>query len=135
VVGHDQPARGIATSGWKGRSFSLGIADSVTVLAATAAAADVAATLIGNAVTADHPAIARAPASGLDPDSDLGDRPVTIAVGPLDGGTVGAALDSGAGAAKRMQQAGHITAAMLVLQRQFRTVGPIPAGLIGEHAA
>ena len=34
------PVRGIATSGWRGRSFSLGIADSVTVLAATAAAAD-----------------------------------------------------------------------------------------------
>ena len=28
-----QPARGIATSGWRGRSFSLGIADAVTVLA------------------------------------------------------------------------------------------------------
>src|SRR5207245_170900 len=27
----DQPVRGIATSGWRGRSFSLGIADAVTV--------------------------------------------------------------------------------------------------------
>ena len=27
------PVRGIATSGWRGRSFSLGIADAVTVLA------------------------------------------------------------------------------------------------------
>jgi len=134
-LGFDQPARGIATSGWKGRSFSLGIADSVTVLAETAAAADVAATLIANAVTADDPAIKRTPARDLDPDSDLGDRPVTIAVGKLDDGTVGVALESGAAAANVMQRAGHITAAMLVLQQQFRTVGPLPAGLIGEHAA
>src|SRR5206468_3910445 len=44
------PVRGIATSGWRGRSFSLGIADSVTVLADRAAAADAAATIIANAV-------------------------------------------------------------------------------------
>ncbi|MBC7476617.1 MAG: UPF0280 family protein, partial [Pseudorhodobacter sp.] len=43
------PARGIATSGWGGRSHSLGIADSVTVLAKTAAMADAAATMIANA--------------------------------------------------------------------------------------
>ena len=29
------PSRGVATSGWRGRSQSLGIADAVTVLAAT----------------------------------------------------------------------------------------------------
>ena len=135
ALGHDQPVRGIATSGWKGRSFSLGIADSVTVLAKTAAAADVAATLIGNAVIADDPAIERAPARDLDPDSDLGDRPVTIAVGLLDDGTIKAALRSGVTAAKKMQRAGHIAAAVLVLQQQFRTVGSVPAGLIEEHAA
>ena len=33
------PVRGVATSGWRGRSFSLGIADAVTVLARSAAAA------------------------------------------------------------------------------------------------
>jgi ApbE superfamily uncharacterized protein (UPF0280 family) len=48
----DSPVRGVATSGWRGRSFSLGIADSVTVLAATAAQADAAATVVGNAVQA-----------------------------------------------------------------------------------
>ncbi len=135
ALGHGQPVRGIATSGWKGRSFSLGIADSVTILAETAAAADVAATLIANEVIADDPAIDRAPASDLDPDRELGDRPITIAVGSLDDGTVRAALDSGVMAAKKMQRAGHITAAVLVLQQQFRTVGSVPAGLIEEHAA
>ena len=71
------PVRGIATSGRGGRSFSLGIADAVTVLAATAAAADAAATLIANAVNVDHPSIERRPARELDPDSDLVDLPVT----------------------------------------------------------
>ena len=37
-VTSDMPVRGVATSGWRGRSFSLGIADSVTVLARSAAA-------------------------------------------------------------------------------------------------
>jgi uncharacterized protein len=135
VLTHDMPVRGIATSGWKGRSFSLGIADSVTVLARDAAAADVAATLIANAVDAADPAIRRTPARALDPDSDLGDRPVTVAVGALDAGTVAVALDSGAAAARAMAAAGHIVAAVLVLQREFRVVGEVPAALIAAHAA
>src|SRR5215471_8358143 len=69
------PIRGIATSGWRGRSFSLGIADAVTVLATTAAQADAAATIIANAVDLPgHPAIIRQPANELQPDSDLGPR-------------------------------------------------------------
>ena len=68
--------RGIATSGWRGRSFSLGIADAVTVLADRAAAADAAATIIANAVDLPgHPAIVRVPACELAPDSDLGRAP------------------------------------------------------------
>jgi len=43
TVDGDGPVRGIATSGRHGRSFSLGIADAVTVLARTAAQADAAA--------------------------------------------------------------------------------------------
>ena len=54
---------GIATSGFNGRSFTLGIADSVTVVAASAAAADAAATVVANAVDLDSPAIERRPAS------------------------------------------------------------------------
>lgn len=134
-LGHDQLARGIATSGWKGRSHSLGIADSVTVLAQTAAAADVVATLIANAVNVDDPAIKRLPATDLDPDSDLADWQVTVDVELLDERTVEVALDSGKKAATKMQRAGHIIAAVLVLQQQFRTVGSVPAGLIQEHAA
>lgn len=106
---------GIATSGWRGRSLSLGIADSVTVLAETAAAADVAATLIANAVDVDSPAIARAPARDLDPDSDLGDRRVTVEVGTLRVNEIDAALDAGRAAAQSMAGRGLIAAAALSL--------------------
>ena len=81
-VDASMPVRGVATSGWRGRSMSLGIADSVTVLAQSAAMADAAATMIANAVNAQHEAIQRAPASTLKDDTDLGDLLVTTQVGP-----------------------------------------------------
>ena len=85
----------MATSGWRGRSCSLGIADAVTVLARSAADADAAATLVANAVDCAHPAISRKPASLLHDDTDLGDLAVTVAVGPLPGALVAEALDRG----------------------------------------
>ncbi len=117
-----RPVRGIATSGRGGRSFSLGIADSATVLAATAAAADAAATLIANAVNADHPAIDRRAACDLDPDSDLGDLPVTVAVGVLPLEVVAEALDRGAAEARRLRRCGLIDSAALSLQGEWRLV-------------
>lgn len=114
---------GIATSGRHGRSFSLGIADAVTVLAGTAAAADVAATLIANAVDVASPAITRRPASALDPDSDLGERLVTVAVGPLTQAEVETALDSGTAFANTCCQAGLIRAAALRLGGGIRLAG------------
>ena len=120
----ESPVRGIATSGSGGRSLSLGIADAVTVLAADAAAADAAATLIANAVDLpDHPAIHRAPASSLDPDSDLGDLPVTLDVGPLGDGEIGEALAAGLQCAHAMREAGHIHAAVLSLRGRFAMCG------------
>lgn len=124
TVTFDMPVRGIATSGRGGRSFSLGIADAVTVLAMDAASADAAATLIGNAVDADHPAIARAPAESLDPDSDLGNLYVTTAVGLLDGDTVALALDEGAAMAEEMCVKGLIYGAALCLDDNYRVIGP-----------
>jgi hypothetical protein len=117
---HDRPVRGIATSGRGGRSFSLGIADSATVLAATAAAADAAATLIANAVNIDHPSIERRPAHDLDPDSDLLDLPVTVAVGALPPAFVEEALDRGAAEARRLRFRGLIEGAALSLRGHWR---------------
>jgi len=116
--------RGIATSGRRGRSFSLGIADAVTVLAVSAAQADAAATMIANAVDLPgHRAIRRAPASDLDPQSDLGERLVTRHVGPLSPGEIDAALARGWREAERMRRAGYIGAAALHLQGETRICG------------
>lgn len=117
------PVRGIATSGWQGRSLSLGIADSVTVLAQCAAAADVAATLIANAVNAQDEAIKRLRADEIDMDSDLADRLVTVAVGRLSPATIEAALDRGCDAARCMVSRGLIVGAHLTLKSQARTIG------------
>jgi ApbE superfamily uncharacterized protein (UPF0280 family) len=119
----EDPVRGIATSGWPGRSFSRGIADAVTVLAATASQADAAATVIANAVDADHPAVRRAPADSLDPDSDLGALPVTVEVGELSPGVTEAALDAGEAIAEGLLQRGLILGALLVVKHSMRTVG------------
>lgn len=118
-----QAIGGIATSGWDGRSFSLGIADAVTVLARTAAAADAAATLIANEVDVEDPAIQRAPAVSLDPDSDLGERLVTRDVGPLGHEAVAAALEKGALYAQSLLARGLIRGALLALQGRGRVVG------------
>jgi len=116
------PVRGIATSGWRGRSFSLGIADSVTVLARTGAAADAAATMIANRVDVDSTAVLRQPASALRDDSDLGDRPVTVAVEALAPAEIETALDRGAAFAELLRQRGLIEAAALWLCAQVRVV-------------
>jgi ApbE superfamily uncharacterized protein (UPF0280 family) len=106
---HDSPVRGIATSGWGGRSFSLGIADAVTILGATAAAADAAATVVANAVNAEHAAIERRKARDLDPDSDLGDLLVTTKVGALPTEIVAEALERGAAEARRRHLNGALS--------------------------
>jgi ApbE superfamily uncharacterized protein (UPF0280 family) len=128
--------RGVATSGWRGRSFSLGAADSVTVLATSAALADAAATLIANAVDIPgHPAIRRTPASDLDPQSDLGERRVTVAVGPLTPGETEHALASGAAEAELWRDRGLIEAAALRLGDQTRLVGAATGRHLGRVPA
>src|SRR5438128_5001276 len=118
------PIRGIATSGWRGRSFSLGIADSVTVLAHSASAADAAATIIANAVDLPgHPAISRVPACELAPDSDLGGRLVTQGVGELSDAEIELALGFGVTTARKLIERGLIVAAALNLQGQTRRGG------------
>jgi uncharacterized protein len=124
---HAMPVRGLATSGWRGRSFSLGIADAVTALAASAATADAAATMIANAVDCDHPAIRRSRANLLREDTDLGDLPVTVAVGALPRAVIERALDRGAEHAGALRRAGLIFAASLALQGRVRIVGALRA--------
>ncbi|MGZ0189558.1 MAG: UPF0280 family protein [Alphaproteobacteria bacterium] len=123
-ITHAAPIRGIATSGWRGRSHSLGIADAVTILAPSAAMADVAATLIANAVNLpDHPAVKREPADDLYPDSDLGERLVTVSVGPLTETEIETALTAGQSLAEKTRQRGLITAAALSLNGAVKIIG------------
>jgi ApbE superfamily uncharacterized protein (UPF0280 family) len=123
ISAHDQ-ARGVATSGWRGRSFSFGIADAVTVLARTAASADAAATLVANAVDLpDHPSIRRAPARSRDPQSDLGERLVTIGVGELTPNEIDEALARGLAEVERLKALCAIEAAALRLCGETRLCG------------
>jgi ApbE superfamily uncharacterized protein (UPF0280 family) len=127
ITGAD-PVRGIATSGWRGRSFSLGIADAVTVLADSASSADAAATVIANAVNLPaHPGIMRVPAREISPDSDLGDLLVTRGVAPLSQFEVEAALENGLGVATLLRERRLIHSAALCLQKSVRVLSPSPA--------
>ena len=119
-------SRGIATSGWRGRSWSLGIADSVTVLAKTASMADAAATMIANAIDLPgHSGIARKPATDMQADSDLGHRLVTVGVAGLTPRDITRALDRGERAAKSYLARGLIDSAALFLQSDRRILGAI----------
>jgi ApbE superfamily uncharacterized protein (UPF0280 family) len=124
VIRAGDAARGIATSGYHGRSFSLGIADAVTVLAATAAQADAAATIIANAVDLPgHPAIVRCPANELQPDSDLGERLVTRDVGFLEKSEIAIALEAGSAKARQLLACGLIEATVLQLSGETCAIG------------
>jgi uncharacterized protein len=117
------PARGIATSGWRGRSFSLGIADAVTVLADRAAMADAAATIIANAVDLPgHPNITRVPARDLAPDSDLGGLLVAQDVGEFSPDEIAAALDAGVAVARQLVSEGLVRSAALHLRGSTKIV-------------
>ncbi|MGC2197798.1 MAG: hypothetical protein WA628_24210 [Terriglobales bacterium] len=123
VLHASQPARGIATSGWRGRSFSLGIADAVTVLADRASAADAAATIIANAVDLPaHPNVLRVQARELASDNDLGERLVTQGVGKLSAEEINIALAAGEAVARALLSEGLIGAAALHLRGETRTV-------------
>jgi uncharacterized protein len=126
VVKADDPSRGIATSGWRGRSWSLGIADAVTVLARTAAMADAAATMIANAVDLPgHQGVRRRPAVDMQADNDLGARLVTVDVGPLSRDDILRALAQGRAAAASFLARGLIDAAALFLQGESAVTGPM----------
>ena len=115
---YESPIRGIATSGWRGRSQSLGIADAVTVLASSSASADAAATLIANNVNIEHPGIIRKPACDVKDDSDLGMHPVTVNVPFLHEKEVSRALRKGAKSAKALIKENKIQSAYLSMQEQ-----------------
>jgi ApbE superfamily uncharacterized protein (UPF0280 family) len=136
VIRSEDAVRGIATSGWRGRSFSLGIADAVTVLAKDGATADVAATLIANAVNLPgHPAIRRECACDIQPDTDLGDRLVTTDVGLLADAEISEALERGLAVAEDYRRHGLIEAAALYLGGDVRLCGDFELNPLSVRSA
>ena len=128
------PVRGVATSGWRGRSFSLGIADSVTVLARTAAQADAAATVIANAVNINDACIIRRPANDMKDNSDLGDLLVTVDVPLLRVEQADAALAAGLARALELRSRGLISSAFLVCQNRVMTTERLTPHLANDHS-
>ena len=119
-IDYKDKSRGIATSGWRGRSFSLGIADSVTVLADNAAMADAAATMIANSVNIkNHPSIIKKPAEEIYEDSDLKNLMVTVEVGDLKQSEIEDALKNGNEVGKKYLENGLINAALIELHNCF----------------
>lgn len=115
---------GIATSGWRGRSHSMGIADAVTVLACDAATADVAATLVANATNLPyHPQIERQPAITLAPDSDLGEQLVTTHVGQLTDSEINQALLQGRLLAEKFIYQGLVSSVHATIGSQSFSIG------------
>ena len=112
---------GLATSGFGGRSFTLGIADMVTVVARTAALADAAATHIGNHIRIDSLNVTRRPAREIDPLTDIPDELVTVKIGRLSGGEITEALAAGKRAAGRLKSQGIILDAVIVLRGKMVT--------------
>ena len=107
---------GVATSGFGGRSFTLGLADIVSVMADSAALADAAATLIANRTNVEATGVVRRRARELDPLTDIPDELVTVERGCLDAEAVMAAVRNGREEAARLKSAGVIRDAVIILK-------------------
>ena len=112
---------GLATSGFGGRSFTLGLADIVTVIAATGAVADAAATFICNCTNTESKQITRKKASEIDPLTDIPDDNVTFKIGQLYKHDILKALDNGLGIAANLKYKKHIYDATIKLQGHMVT--------------
>ncbi|MGD8562428.1 MAG: hypothetical protein PVG03_07830, partial [Desulfarculaceae bacterium] len=115
---------GVASSGWQGRSLSQGVADLVTVWAASASLADAAATALGNSVNVTAPGVERSRASRLDPGSGLGHAYVVENVGRLSPGQCRTALKAGQTQALDMYKQGLIRGCLLAIQGRFAVFDP-----------
>lgn len=110
--------KGIATSGFGGRSFTKGIASAVVSFGRNCREADAAATLIGNHTFSPDPAIRQVCAELLDPDTDIRGHLVTLSVGELDPATPGKALAHGMAKAEELMAMGAIIGAAVFVGGQ-----------------
>lgn len=110
--------KGIATSGFGGRSLSKGVADAVTVFASNCSLADAAATSIANATYCASSEIKRCKAEELDYQSDLKGFLVTCYVGTLDKASINKAINNGLKRAKQLFNEGMIYGSVIYLKNR-----------------
>jgi ApbE superfamily uncharacterized protein (UPF0280 family) len=114
---------GICTSGFGGRSFTLGIADSVVILSDRASVADAAATRVGNKTTLLSPKILREKAKLIYPDTDIPEEKITVSVGDLTGLEIKKALRNGTAEALNLIKKELIWGAVLAVKGNRIDVG------------
>lgn len=112
---------GIATSGFGGRSFTLGLADSVTVIASTAAVADAAATFICNCASTESKQVIRQKASEIDPMTDIPDDFVTVKINQLNKKDIFIILENGLAIANIIKKQQRIYDTIIKLQGHMVT--------------
>ncbi len=112
---------GIATSGFGGRSLTLGVADTVTVVSRDGATADAAATFIGNRTSVESPWVKRKKGHEVDPGTDIPDDLVTVERGKLSGGEIVLALDQGMEAARTLKERQIIYDALAIVQGRMKS--------------
>lgn len=116
----DSKIGGIATSGLGGRSFTLGVANAVVILAKQATTADACATHIANSTNIDSPAVTRCLAHTIDPYTDIPNLLVTTKLEKLQRYEVLTALDNGLSRVKQLKKEGLIYGAIIFVQDQMR---------------
>lgn len=114
---------GVCTSGFGGRSFTLGIADAVTVLATRASLADAASTYIGNKTSINSLNIEREYAEKIYLDTDIPGEKVTTFVGVLTDDEVQEALENGKKAAYELINKGVIQGAFIAVKGKMLPLG------------
>lgn len=119
-VTSESEIRGIATSGFGGRSMTKGIASAAVAFGRNCREADAAATLLGNHCFSPDLAIRQVLAKDLDRDTDIPGQMVTLSVGDLNSGTPGKALMRSLDKAKElMARQAIIGAAVFVRGQSF----------------
>lgn len=104
---------GLATSGFGGRSLTLGVASAVTALAESSGLADAAATSIANSCDCDDPSVDRCFAFEIDPATDIPGLKVTRSIGELGEKSAKEALRSGSRRAEELCALGYIKGAVM----------------------
>jgi hypothetical protein len=114
---------GVCTSGVQGRSFTLGVADAVTVMADRAAVADAVATFLGNKTIVDSPKVIRVPAESMYPDTDLMGVTVTHSVGELSQSEISTAIKAGTIEALSLLKKSDIHGAVIAVKGHRNILG------------